>query len=48
MPNTRTIGHLIVFDRRAGTLYDFFGPITLADDLSTLYMAYEGPDLGRG
>lgn len=40
VPNTQTIGHLIVVDRRTGTLYDFFDQITLADDLSTVVEAH--------
>lgn len=40
MPNTQTIGHLIVVDRRTGTLYDFFDQITYADDLSTVVEAH--------
>ncbi|MFF4369547.1 sialidase family protein [Streptomyces sp. NPDC001594] len=39
VPNTQTIGHLIVADRRTGTLYDFFDRITLADDLTTVVEA---------
>ncbi|WP_432168634.1 hypothetical protein [Streptomyces sp. bgisy031] len=39
VPNTQTIGHLIVVDRRTGTLYDFFDRITYADDLSTVLEA---------
>ncbi|MFF9155363.1 sialidase family protein [Streptomyces sp. NPDC014846] len=40
VPNTQTIGHLIVVDRRTGTLYDFFDRITLTDDLSTVLEAH--------
>ncbi|MFC9675108.1 neuraminidase (sialidase) [Streptomyces sp. NPDC056949] len=40
VPNTQTIGHLIVVDRRTGTLYDFFDQITLTDDLSTVVEAH--------
>ncbi|MEV7617760.1 sialidase family protein [Streptomyces sp. NPDC089799] len=36
VPNTQTIGHLIVVDRRTGTLYDFYDRITVADDLTTV------------
>ncbi|MEU3721316.1 sialidase family protein [Streptomyces sp. NPDC031705] len=36
VPNTQTIGHLIVADRHTGTLYDFFDRITYSDDLSTV------------
>ncbi|MFD9727053.1 sialidase family protein [Streptomyces sp. NPDC059072] len=39
VPNTQTIGHLIVVDRHTGTLYDFFDRITLSDDLSTVVEA---------
>ncbi|MEU8843834.1 sialidase family protein [Streptomyces roseus] len=40
VPNTQTIGHLIVIDPRTGTLYDFFDTITFADDLSTVLEAH--------
>ncbi|MFJ8016286.1 sialidase family protein [Streptomyces sp. NPDC096339] len=40
VPNTQTIGHLIVVDRRTGTLYDFFDTITYSDDLSTVVEAH--------
>lgn len=39
MPNTQTIGHLIVADPRTGTLYDSFDRITHSDDLSTVVEA---------
>ncbi|RSS43752.1 exo-alpha-sialidase [Streptomyces sp. WAC07061] len=39
VPNTQTIGHLIVVDRRTGTLYDFFDRITYSGDLSTVVEA---------
>ncbi|MFD5120571.1 sialidase family protein [Streptomyces sp. NPDC058385] len=51
VPNTQTIGHLIVVDRRTGTLHDFFDQITLADDLSTVveahYATVTSTDAGR-
>ncbi|MFK0222717.1 sialidase family protein [Streptomyces vinaceus] len=40
VPNTQTIGHLIVVDRHTGTLYDFFDRITYSDDLSTVVEAH--------
>ncbi|WP_051795881.1 sialidase family protein [Streptomyces sp. NRRL S-87] len=40
VPNTQTIGHLIVVDRRTGTLYDFFDQITYADDLTAVVEAH--------
>ncbi|WP_438319462.1 sialidase family protein (plasmid) [Streptomyces sp. HUAS TT3] len=40
VPNTQTIGHVIVVDRRTGTLYDFFDRITYSDDLSTVVEAH--------
>ncbi|MGE7384290.1 sialidase family protein [Streptomyces sp. NPDC004126] len=40
VPNTQTIGHLIVADRRTGTLYDFFDRITYSDDLGTVAEAH--------
>ncbi|MET8771660.1 sialidase family protein [Streptomyces sp. NPDC004658] len=39
VPNTQTIGHLIVADRRTGTLYDFYDRITHSADLSTVLEA---------
>ncbi|MGW5396707.1 hypothetical protein [Streptomyces sp. NPDC003952] len=39
MPNTQTIGHVIVVDPRTGTLYDFYDRITVSDDLSTVIEA---------
>lgn len=40
MPNTQTIGHVIVVDRRTGTLYDFYDRITLTADLSAVSEAH--------
>ncbi|MEV7563059.1 sialidase family protein [Streptomyces sp. NPDC089795] len=40
VPNTQTIGHVIVVDRRTGTLYDFYDRITHSDDLSTVVEAH--------
>ncbi|MFI6148717.1 sialidase family protein [Streptomyces sp. NPDC051109] len=40
VPNTQTIGHLIVVDRHTGALYDFFDRITYSDDLSTVVEAH--------
>ncbi|MFI0809523.1 sialidase family protein [Streptomyces echinatus] len=40
VPNTQTIGHVIVVDPRTGTLYDFFDHITYADDLTTVAEAH--------
>ncbi|MFD8635921.1 sialidase family protein [Streptomyces sp. NPDC059533] len=39
VPNTQTIGHLIVVDRRTGTLYDFYDRITASPDLGTVVEA---------
>ncbi|MFI5866230.1 sialidase family protein [Streptomyces sp. NPDC051546] len=39
VPNTQTIGHVIVVDPRTGTLYDFYDRITVSDDLSTVIEA---------
>ncbi|MFI8497328.1 sialidase family protein [Streptomyces sp. NPDC085524] len=39
VPNTQTIGHLIVVDPCTGTLYDFFDRITASEDLSTVVEA---------
>ncbi|MFE5537566.1 neuraminidase (sialidase) [Streptomyces sp. NPDC056492] len=51
VPNTQTIGHQIVVDRRTGTLYDFFDTITLTDDLSAVleahYAMVTSTDAGR-
>ncbi|MFB6807785.1 sialidase family protein [Streptomyces sp. NPDC056387] len=40
VPNTQTIGHQIVVDRRTGTLYDFFDQITHTEDLSAVAEAH--------
>ncbi|TVZ84107.1 sialidase family protein [Streptomyces sp. BK340] len=40
VPNTQTIGHVIVVNPRTGTLYDFFDWITSSDDLSTVTEAH--------
>ncbi|WP_435221295.1 sialidase family protein [Streptomyces sp. Tue6028] len=40
VPNSQTIGHVIVVDPRNGTLYDFFDRITYSDDLSTVVDAH--------
>ncbi|MFF4103983.1 sialidase family protein [Streptomyces sp. NPDC001903] len=51
VPNTQTIGHLIVVDRHTGTLYDFFDRITYSKDLSTVveahYAMVTSTDAGR-
>ncbi|MFE1829826.1 sialidase family protein [Streptomyces yangpuensis] len=51
VPNTQTIGHVIVVDPRTGTLYDFFDRITYSDDLSTVtgahYAMVTSTDAGR-
>ncbi|MFB7420699.1 neuraminidase (sialidase) [Streptomyces sp. NPDC056121] len=51
VPNTQTIGHVIVVDSRTGTLYDFFDRITYSDDLSTVaeahYAMVTSTDAGR-
>ncbi|MET8446824.1 sialidase family protein [Streptomyces sp. NPDC005209] len=40
VPNTQTIGHVIVVNRHSGALYDFFDWITYADDLTTVTDAH--------
>ncbi|GGN96199.1 hypothetical protein GCM10011579_097370 [Streptomyces albiflavescens] len=40
VPNSQTIGHVIVVDRHSGTLYDFFDWITYSEDLNTVIDAH--------
>ncbi|MFC9283021.1 sialidase family protein [Streptomyces collinus] len=40
VPNTQTIGHVIVVDRRTGALHDFFDTLTYSDDLNTVVEAH--------
>ncbi|MFH9800291.1 neuraminidase (sialidase) [Streptomyces virginiae] len=51
VPNTQTIGHVIVVDPRTGTLYDFYDQITHSDDLATVveahYAMVTSTDAGR-
>ncbi|MFF7239997.1 neuraminidase (sialidase) [Streptomyces collinus] len=40
VPDTQTIGHVIVVDRRTGTLHDFYDSLTYSDDLNTVIEAH--------
>ncbi|MGW2731628.1 sialidase family protein [Streptomyces sp. NPDC001494] len=40
VPNTQTIGHVIVANRRTATLYDYFDQITYSNDLNTVTEAH--------